>query len=499
MVWRIAWRRTLHGAAITVLSTAILAAALPAPKARATSNIVVAWGANFEGQLGDGARELSPGELQEASWLPVPVTGLSNVTAIAAGGEQALALLTNETVVAWGANYDGQLGNGSTVDSDVPVPVSSVTKATAISAGAFHSMACAEATHACEEKGKPMMWGANDTGQLGDKKYERSTTPVAAPVPSGEIKAIAAGGEDSVALCLHQVYAWGNDESGQVGNGNFAEEQNEPRLVHGVAGSGYLKEVKAISAGREDNLALLENGTVVAWGANAQGQLGNGTTTNSPVPVVVSGLHEVVAISAGGEHNLALLANGTVMAWGSNTSGQLGTGSPEEYIAVPTPVESLKAVKQIASGGEHSLALLTSGTVDAWGANQSGQLGNGHEEGEPVGVPEPVPGLSAIQGISAGYEFSVAFGAPPPTPTVSSVGPSLGPAGGGTAVTLTGSHLTLASEIRFGAVAVRAFAVQSDHAISAIAPPGAGTVLVTVTTPGGISASSEAAMYTYEA
>lgn len=480
------------------LSLAPLFAAVIAESARATSNIVIAWGANAEGQLGDGARELASGELQEASWLPVPVKGLSNVRAVAAGGEQALALLENETVDAWGANYDGQLGNATTVSSSVPVPVSSVTKAKAIAAGAFHSMACAESTHACEGKGKPMLWGANDTGQLGDKKYERSTTAVPAPVPSSSIKAISAGGEDSIALCFHLVYAWGNDESGQLGDGKFAEELNEPRLVHGVGDSGYLNEVRAISAGREDNLALLENGTVVAWGANGQGQLGDGTTTNSDVPVVVSGLHEVVAISAGGEHNLALLKNGTVMAWGSNLSGQLGTGSGEEYGTVPTPIEGLTEVKQVAAGGEHSLALHNNGTVVAWGANNSGQLGTGAEEDEQAATPESVLGVVGIQGIAAGAEFSVAYGATPSPPTVTSIAPSTGAASGGAVITVTGTHLTLATAVEFGTTPATAFTVRSDNTVEVVVPAGSGTVAVTAVTPGGTSVVTGQGMYTYE-
>ena len=128
-----------------------------------------------------------------------------------------------------------------------------------------------------------------------------------------------------------------------------------------------LSGVVAIAAGAEHSLALLNNGTVMAWGNNEQGELGNGTTTNTAVPVAVTGLSHVVAIAAGGYHSLALLENGTVMAWGENEYGQLGNGSStapecgppgEQEICSATPVEvkGLSETKGIAAGFQHSLS-----------------------------------------------------------------------------------------------------------------------------------------------
>jgi alpha-tubulin suppressor-like RCC1 family protein len=472
-----------------------------APSAGAQPNIAVAWGANFEGQLGDGSRVLADGLEAGQSYLPVPVSGLSGVTAVAAGGEQGLALLENETLAAWGANWSGQLGNGSTVGSDVPVAVSGVKDVTVIAAGYEHSLACGEVLHACSGKGKAMAWGSNVSGQLGDKSYEESEVPVAAKgLPADSLKAIAAGGEDSLALCYHLVYSWGNDEEGQLGDGVYKESSDEARLVEGVGGIKYLNEVVAIAAGREDNLALLENGTVVAWGANGYGELGDGNTSNSDVPVAVTGLKEVVGVAAGGEHNLALLKNGTVMAWGSNFSGQLGDGNEEQlYSDVPVAVSGLKEVTAIAAGGEHSLALLKNGTVMSWGDNQQGQLGNGEEAIEETFLPGPVKGLAGVKGISAGEEYSLAFGAPPATPAVTSISPSEGSEAGGSVVTLTGSNLTLASAVRFGSRTARDFTVNSEGSITAVAPAGTGEVNVTVTTPGGTSPTSPGNAFSYGA
>ncbi len=123
----------------------------------------------------------------------------------------------------------------------------------------------------------------------------------------------------------------------------------------------------AASAVLSTGASAASNGAA-AWGDNADGQLGNGTTVNSDSPVAISGLTEVAAISAGGDHSLALLSNGTVMAWGNNADGQLGNGTKTSS-EVPVAVSGLSGVTAISAGGEHSLALLSNGTVMAWGDN----------------------------------------------------------------------------------------------------------------------------------
>jgi alpha-tubulin suppressor-like RCC1 family protein len=116
--------------------------------------------------------------------------------------------------------------------------------------------------------------------------------------------------------------------------------------------------------------------SVLAWGANQGGQLGDGATERSDVPVGVSGLSGVTAVSGGADFSLALLSDGTVMAWGENGFGELGDGSTEEKSDVPVAVSGLSEVTAIAAGGNHSLALLRNGTVVAWGEGSWGQLGN---------------------------------------------------------------------------------------------------------------------------
>jgi alpha-tubulin suppressor-like RCC1 family protein/6-phosphogluconolactonase (cycloisomerase 2 family) len=435
----------------------------------------LAWGWNSSGQLGDGTTTSSD--------LPVTVSGLSEVNAMTGGGSFSLALLSNGTVMAWGLNANGQLGNGTTTSSDVPVQVSGLSGATAIAGGLGYSMALLS-------NGTVMAWGSNANGQLGNGTTTSSTVPVAVSGLSGVI-AIASGisSETSLALLSNgTVMAWGDGFSGSLGNGTTSNS-TVPVAVSGVSG------VKAVAGGNSHELALLENGTAMAWGYNGSGQLGNGTTTNSDVPVAVSGLSGASAIAAGSAHSLALLSNGTAMAWGYNASGQLGNGNRVNS-SVPVAVQGLGGAKALAGGGGHSLALLENGTVMAWGENLFGQLGNGTTTSSDV--PVSVSGVSGTTAIGAGESHSMAVSAPlGPGPTVSSVQPSSGTTQGGTSMTITGTNLTAASAVKFGAANATSFTVNSATSITAVSPAGSGTVDVTVTTPEGTSATGSADQFTY--
>jgi len=205
------------------------------------------------------------------------------------------------------------------------------------------------------------------------------------------------------------VQAWGDNGSGQLGNGTMTRTEcaciPTPVSVSGLSG------VTALASGDYHSLALLSDGTIRAWGDNAQGQLGDGTMVASATPVSVSGLSGVTAIAAGGLHSLALLRDGTVRAWGSNFSGQLGDGIGSDS-ATPVPVSVLSGVTALAGGYYHSLALLSDGTMRAWGYNYYGQLGTGTA---PTGgcacihTPVPVINLSGVTAIAAGGVHSLAL------------------------------------------------------------------------------------------
>jgi hypothetical protein len=220
--------------------------------------------------------------------------------------------------------------------------------------------------------------------------------------------------------------------------------------------------VTAVAAGEVHSLALLSNGTVMAWGQGDAGQLGDGHTKRSLVPVPVSGLTNASAIAAGSQHALAVLTDGTIMAWGDNESGQLGDGGSESLSDVPVPVSSLTGVQSISAGAEHSLALLSTGTVMVWGDNGEFQLGqpNGFPGGiAQSNVPLTVPGVGTATAIAAGGSFSLAVVA---GGKIMAWGDnSFGQLGNGTAVTgpaaVTVTGLSGVSQVAAGGAASFAF------------------------------------------
>ncbi|HWX45481.1 MAG TPA: IPT/TIG domain-containing protein, partial [Solirubrobacteraceae bacterium] len=330
-------------------------------------------------------------------------------------------------------------------------------------------------------------------GQLGNSTTTSSDVPVAVSGLS-EVIAVAASYNSSFALLRNgTVMAWGLNEFGILGKGTTIESANPtPAPVSG------LSEVTAIAAGLGGSgTALLRNGTVMDWGYGGQGQLGDGTETSSDVPVVVSGLSGVAALPNGGE-SMALLSNGTVMDWGLGSNGRLGNGTEGGSSDVPVTVSGLTGAIAIAAGFEHRLALLGNGTVMAWGAGGSGQLGNGSETGSDV--PVAVSGLTGATAIAAGQYFSLATvsTSTTPPPTVTGVTPHHGPSAGGTLVRIEGTNLTGATAVDFGLTPATSFRVNSATSITAVSPAGtAGTVDVTVTTSGGTSAITPHDRYRY--
>jgi len=291
----------------------------------------------------------------------------------------------------WGSNGHGALGNNSATSSITPVGVdrSGVLAGKIViqvSAGYSHSLAlCSDGTIAS--------WGYNGSGgldpgygQLGNATNTDSNVPVLVSrsgVLAGKtVVAISAGAYHSLALCSDgTVAAWGWNAAGQLGDGTTSSS-SVPVLV---SSSGALvgKTVVAISAAYSHSLALCSDGTVAAWGGNG-GALGNNSTANSSVPVLVyqSGVLAgkiAVAISAGGGHSLALCSDGTIASWGGNSSYQLGNNSTTSS-SVPVAVIQNgalegKTVVAVAAGGSYSLALCSDGTIAGWGDNFSGQLG----------------------------------------------------------------------------------------------------------------------------
>ncbi len=419
---------------------------------------VKSWGYNASGQLGDGSRIDRP--------APVSVSGLEFVNAIAAGDSHSFAIFGG-TPFGWGANNRGQLGDGSTTERLTPVPLSSPDKSIEIACGSLY-------TAAITADSKVYSWGYNNIGQLGDGTViERHTPAIITGRTFGKITAIAAGASHSTAVESDgTVWTWGDNLYGQLGNDSYLDNSFPDRTAAGTGLAGITSPtaglwntlalsskgtiyswgdntkgqlgtgdytsrntpgyvwlgilpffgVKSVAATGEFSLALKREGTVWGWGDNFRGQLGDGTTTGSTSPVQSwnGQLEGVSALDAGGNHAVALLSDGTVRTWGDNQYGQLGDGTVTNSTTAPKQLKYTgnlsmlvpqRQVVAVAAGYNHSLALLSDGSVRAWGNNSSGQLGDNTltNRSSAIQVETGRGYLSGVRAIAAGSNHSLAL------------------------------------------------------------------------------------------
>ncbi|PCI23896.1 hypothetical protein COB57_06320, partial [Candidatus Peregrinibacteria bacterium] len=304
----------------------------------------------------DGILEIWSG----SEWLKIGK--VKSKYAIAMGYAHSCVVLADETVKCWGKNSSGQLGNGSTTNSNIPVVVSSLTNVASLGLGQYHS--CALITD-----GTVKCWGENGGGQLGDASTTDRLTPVVVTGLTDVITLTGGGDHTCVSLSDQTVKCWGyNGNGGQLGDGTTTS-RSAPVLVSGVTSA------TAVVTGRYHSCALLSDKTVTCWGYNGAGQLGDTTFSTRPTAALVTGLTTVESLFAGGEHNAAILSDGSVKMWGKNTNGQLGNGATTNSSSILTLAGITNPIV-VSPGRFHTCVLLSDGTANCMGRNSNGQLGN---------------------------------------------------------------------------------------------------------------------------
>jgi len=344
---------------------------------RRSDGTLASWGFNTDGQRGDGTAGAASDTIGTVT-LPAG----STVTAVAAGGGHALALLGSGAVYVWGRNNSGQLGLGDGNARATPALVTLPRPAVAIAAGRDHSVVVLD-------DGRVFAWGTNTLGQLGTpgRTFAFSSTPLAVP-GLATARSVAAGNDHSLALLADgSVWAWGANASGQIGNGSVVTQRSP--VATGVTGATRVR------AGGDTSLAITTARAVLAWGENADNQLGRGAVTADAL--TPTGIY-LDAVDADAADRLVQIvgSDGALRSAGANEAGSIGDATTTARNVFTAASGLANVLTANAGGRSFALALRSDGTVFSWGDNSSEQLGNAALSATGTSTPTAIPAFDAI-------------------------------------------------------------------------------------------------------
>jgi alpha-tubulin suppressor-like RCC1 family protein len=325
-----------------------------------------------------------------------------NIAKISAGDNYSLAVTTTGQLWAWGLNSSGQLGRGNTTSPQrTPVRIGTATNWAQVSAGRLHSLAVTT-------NGELWAWGDNSSGQLG---RGNTTGPQTSPIRIGSATnwtQVSTGTNHSMAInSLGELWAWGNNLSGQLGRGNTTSPQTTPIRVATFASWAQVSAGINFSVSLGHTLAITTTGQLWAWGNNGSTQLGDGTSTQRNSPVRIGTATNWAQVNTGELHTLAVTTTGELYSWGVNQNGRTGLGISTGNASVPTQVGTDTNWANVSASFEHSLAITTTGELWAWGNNLNGRTGLGLLSGSTI-VPSRVGTATNWVEISAGELHSLA-------------------------------------------------------------------------------------------
>jgi alpha-tubulin suppressor-like RCC1 family protein len=363
---------------------------------------VACWGDGARGQLGDGSSGTGAHR-----GLPAPISGLSGVTMLRAGGDTTCAV-TGGGVVCWGDGAFGQLGNGTAKDgyfSAVPVAVIGLSDVVDLAvSGPNACAALADGTVRCWGRNAPEDWlgfasmdcgpYAVTTGDNGPKlmSVPCESKPRQVPAAAGAVSVVSGGEHNCLTTLTGSARCWGADPFGQLGDGVSGPDAFHADPVEVAS----LAAVQRLALGSSHTCAIAgTERTVRCWGDNAYGQLGIGTDSLDSyqiTPTKVAGLDGIADIHAAAHTTCAARADGTVACWGDTTTVLPVSPQKGGAALTPTDVPGVAGAVELRTGGAHVCALRADGTVICWGTNDRGQLGNGATgladfSMEPVAAP----------------------------------------------------------------------------------------------------------------
>jgi len=326
--------------------------------------------------------ELGNGTSGGDSLVPVAVSGVTSAVAVVSDGDHSYcALLASGGADCWGLGTSGELGNGASTTSDVAVAVSGLSGATSL-AGEGNGSYCAVVSGGAVE-----CWGDNGSGDLGDNSTTDAPVPVMVTGLSGASSVVSDGTHSYCAvLTSGPVECWGAGTDGELGNGATATS-HVPVTVTGIS-------ARSLASNGNHSYCAVAAGAVDCWGLGGIGQLGDGATANSDVPVAASGIGDAASVGGDGSNAYcAVLATEAVACWGAGGSGQLGNGGGANSDVPVTAGPMGPAVSIVQEGSATFCAPLASNAVDCWGSNGGGALGDGSGGAQSL-VPETVSDLT---------------------------------------------------------------------------------------------------------